>query len=505
LTQVAKNIAVKQRNIKYGGKMISIKNKFMLIVMIALLSTIVYAQTKQEVILAEWDNGKITKQDLTDQIAKIPARYRPQYKLIEGQKRLLEDLVARELFYAEALQLGYDKLPEVIESIKKIERPYYIEEYQTRILDKKANISEKEKVDYYDAHRLTYTVQPNISIRYLQAKDEETAAKIRKALDENVDYIDILNKYSTNEYSKKSAGRIDRIRNNGYIPGIGLDKELDRIIAEAKIGVFVGPFKTETGYHFFRKLTHLPATIKPYEDVKENISKKLALNKINTQKEGVLGDLFLKYNVTIDTSLVNHVNFDDKITDQSKLSQKIVNSDNDYIQFDLKYLYDLYSKSDREIKPKFADTTSRLSILKKEIYFELLYKEALKTDIKTIIANDPSLIEQKQMIITKVAFNKLVKDKVELSKKELKTWYDANKNQFKIEPTRSVRAFIFESEELANKYHQEITNMMNSKKLLVFPKYSNKEMNNYFDKIIADTTVYKRNNGIKPKRKNLHS
>ncbi|MEA1973909.1 MAG: peptidyl-prolyl cis-trans isomerase [Candidatus Cloacimonadota bacterium] len=445
---------------------------------------------KKGIIVAEWENGSITKKEIKEQIANIPVQYRAQFKMVEGQKKLLDDLVARELFLAEGIANNIHKDKEVLANIKEVERPYYIDTYQNNLLDNKAKITEQEISNYYDEHHKSYRVQPSISIRYLQAQDEETANKIKSSLDRGDDYIDILNTLSTNEFSKKTAGRIDRIRNNGYIPGVGLDKSLDSLITATESKDFLGPFKTKTGYHFFRKLSHRPATIKPYEEVKDSIKKKLTIKKVELQKDDIYADLIKSYKVTIDTQLVNSVNFNDKIENDKELNVQIVNSSNKNVSFSVGDFYKIYQKSDKELKPKFNDLTARIKLLKKEIYFSLMYEEAKNSNINIGDEHRKKLKQQKDMIITKVAFNKLVKDMVTVADSTVQNWYNEHKNQYKVNTKRSARIFEFEEKEQADEYHNTVTKILSNKKL------SNEEINNKFSKIIDENCDFTRNSGI---------
>ena len=93
---------------------------------------------EDEVVLAEYDGGKITLFDIYLKIDKIPSGYQTRYSTPEGKENLLNLICTEELFYLEALNLGLDKDKQVLNkiSIKMNEKDnnYSLEEIRKSII-----------------------------------------------------------------------------------------------------------------------------------------------------------------------------------------------------------------------------------------------------------------------------------------------------------------------------------------------------------------------------------
>jgi hypothetical protein len=194
-------------------------------------------------ILAEYDGGIITKQDLDDRISKIPPQAQGRYKTVDGQSQILDMMVVEDVFYQKAKEMNLLNDPTVLDKINAARKQVLIQEFYKRNVNDQVKLTEAEKQDYYEQNKKDFFVQPNITILYIQAEDEAAANKAMNELKKGTPFIDVSNKYSQNSYAKSINGKIKNIRLNGYIPGIGNDAELEEIIKNSPVDTlnYIGP------------------------------------------------------------------------------------------------------------------------------------------------------------------------------------------------------------------------------------------------------------------------
>ena len=101
------------------------------------------------VVLAAFDGGEITLENLESRIQLIPPIYQPKYSSIDGKKSLLQDLCTEELFYQEALNRNVTQDERFQKTIDDQIKSTYYNEYIKNITGNNnliiANITEKEK------------------------------------------------------------------------------------------------------------------------------------------------------------------------------------------------------------------------------------------------------------------------------------------------------------------------------------------------------------------------
>jgi len=103
----------------------------------------------QEIILAEYDGGKITKEDLNEKVKSIPAMYQSRFQSPEGKIDLLDQMCIEELFYLEAVKMGLADDAEVKRRIANQIDAILSRDYRTEILTDKIDFTKKEKQNYF--------------------------------------------------------------------------------------------------------------------------------------------------------------------------------------------------------------------------------------------------------------------------------------------------------------------------------------------------------------------
>ncbi len=436
-------------------------------------------------VLAEFDGGKITTQDLENKLEKIPPMQRERYETIDGKKQVLDIMCTEQMFYREGLALGKDKDPAILEQIDIRTRPVVIRAYRSNEFKKDLKITDKEKREFYEENRdKMFKVKPDYSIMYIQVENMDDAQAAKKMFDEGKDFIDVMNQYSTNKYSRERGGKIDHINNSGYIKGVGRDEALDSLIVNAPLNQLIGPDSTETGIHFFKVVEYEPAHYKEYKDSEKLIEQRLQPIKESELYMKETEKLFAEFDIVIDNDLIKSVNIKDDSLSAEEMQKVAVNSSNPEFKITVADLFDMYKEIGAEQRGQFESPDARINIVTKNLEDRVFFLDAKR---KGYLESDEVKDELDQIRyagILRAAYDEDVLKKVELSDEEIRKAYDDDKESYAVNPTRKIRTFHFATEKEAKKARKKAM------------KYTKKDQMDNLNELIQESSLFTRNDGV---------
>ena len=190
---------------------------------------------------------------------------------------ITQNHITKEEFLKYIRSRGYKDLAQFEERLK----PVIL--YQLKIQKLKAKVtanatvSEEEMKEYYTKNATEFTEPEKVRISYIMLRDEKSAKEVADKINAGeITFSDAVQKYSIDEYSKKNNGDLGWIRR-----GV-LGKEFDKVAFNVKVGTVIGPLKTKYGWHVMKVTGHIQEERKPFSKVRDEIEKKLLLEKKNT-------------------------------------------------------------------------------------------------------------------------------------------------------------------------------------------------------------------------------
>lgn len=447
-------------------------------------------------VYVEFDGGTITKADFNERVNALPEQQQESLNMSGRQVEFLELLAKEQAFYKKAIQLGYDKDPEVLKIIEEKLKQHYLNGYYEKMIRSKINITDKDVREYYDDNIDTFAEAPIASIRYIQTSTIEEANKTLADLAKGIPYETVATVKNINTYAKSNNNIISNIRNNGYIAGIGTDTELDSLIFSypADKDKFYGPIKTTTGIHIFSVISKKDGYTKSFEEVEAD-----ARMKTKPAKEREMNNLYMekikkRLSIKIDEEVLNRVNFTDLASNDSILTEVVLSSrkaDFDWTVEKLLNNFKGISKQEQGFVAQMPQAEVLDHILSKEIYYYMLKKE--KYDLE--LNKEPKFARSRTTILLTYAYKQLVTDSLTVTEQDIEEYYDRNKDKFSKPSYRDVEILTFASEKVARKalkkYLQAVKKDDTSKIKKIMKDYAL----NSFDKRISNKTF---NNGIVP-------
>lgn len=190
--------------------------------------------------LATVDGKVITVGDFEKRLSKLPS----YYKALASQRKkdFLEDMIAEQLLYKEALRRGLNRDAEVRDLLNEAQRKILIAKLMEVAGDKKAGIDEAEIMAFYEAHKEDFVTPLKLRASHIQVDTEAEAKEILQKLKEGAEFGQLARQYSKDP-SKERGGDI------GYFTKGQLMPEIEEACFKLEVGQVSGIVKTQFGYH----------------------------------------------------------------------------------------------------------------------------------------------------------------------------------------------------------------------------------------------------------------
>ncbi len=228
-------------------------------------------------------NGVIITQDEIDLLARTgPSQLKAALRTASGKKRVLEELINRELLYAESIRQGLQRDPDLIRQI----------EMNRRILIANASLAKaitQAAQEYYDTHPEEFTTCelhhillsfPKTSSRHSgksghrsEQKTVALANKIKASFKKGVSFVTLSKQYSDDVASRDHGGFLGQVWKRE--PAL-LRRGYQELLEQAFLmepGTIAGPIRASDGYHLIY-IPKAPAK-RPFAEVQQTLEFKL--------------------------------------------------------------------------------------------------------------------------------------------------------------------------------------------------------------------------------------
>jgi len=383
-----------------------------------------------------------------------------------------------------------------LEHISAIEKRFYIQEYYKRNVSDLVFITDDDLLSYYNQNLSQFYQYPYVTIDYIQAENEDAAKKALAELKKGISFATVSDTYNQNSYAKGLKGRIKNVRLNGNIPGIGNDIELENIIRNAQVDTlnFIGPVKTDYGWHILRIVDWIEGYQKDFNEVKPEIEQRVRPMKERELLNALMDNLKIKYAVMVDSAIVNTISLDPNKRNSNKpiLDNIIVSSSEPSLQYTVRQLLQNFDKLSPQ-EQLFINKGGGINLLiEQELTQGLMYLEAKANGYEKYFSENEDYLQAKRSYVLRRAFEKLVSDTIEITDEEIAERYEREKERFSTPAYRTIEVLFFDNKKDANtawkKYSKAYKKHNEQKMQEIIKKYSLKPENAILD--------HQYNNGI---------
>ncbi|OON97544.1 MAG: hypothetical protein ATN36_03040 [Epulopiscium sp. Nele67-Bin005] len=189
-------------------------------------------------------NGReITEKDLQNLLQSL-GQNAAQFRGAEGREHLIQELVAQELFYADAIDAGLDNDEEYQNAVKEMKtsllKQYALSKFLTPI-----TVTEEEAKNYFEAHKDIFLQAPKARASHILVPTKEEADDLLKDINSGKDFGELAQQNSSCP-SGARGGDLGEFGPGQMVP------EFDKVVFSMQPDEVSEPIETQFGFHIIK-------------------------------------------------------------------------------------------------------------------------------------------------------------------------------------------------------------------------------------------------------------
>lgn len=241
-------------------------------------------------VLAVAAGNEITEKDLNAIISRYPEEQRGALQSEAKKKQLTEQLISFELMNKFGKEIGLDKTQEYKDAIENISKEVITSMAINKILSD-ITVTDEEVKKYYEENKEAFGQPATVAARHILVETEEEANKAKDEISSGeISFGDAAMKYSMCP-SNMQGGNLGEFSKGMMVP------EFEEAAFKAEIGVITEPVKTQFGYHLIVVDAKNEASVKSFDEVKDNVLNDLLKQNQHVKYDQMLKELEAKYGV----------------------------------------------------------------------------------------------------------------------------------------------------------------------------------------------------------------
>ena len=207
---------------------------------------------------------------ITQRAADLGIRLRPEYTqdVIAGimkENNIPDEAELKRQLRREGMSLDDLK--------RNIERSVLRRQVLSRELEQKATVTDAEARAEYEQHKSEYGKSASVHLQEIVVPDSAQAQDVVRRARGGEDFSSLARALST-AGSRANGGDLGQVN-----PG-DMNPELARVVGALAVGGVSDPIALENGFRIVRLVAKEDATVTPYEDLKEEITKRLTQQRM---------------------------------------------------------------------------------------------------------------------------------------------------------------------------------------------------------------------------------
>jgi peptidyl-prolyl cis-trans isomerase C len=250
-------------------------------------------QQKGSPVLAEGSGVKITEESFKDRIGRLPEWAMGRFTTEEGKKEFIKEMIKEELLYKEAKKQGLEKDKDYQSKLEEFNKMNLITALLKKEIEEKAKVEDKEIREYYDKHPEEFKIGSGLKASHILVETEAEAQNILKRLQKGESFAKLAKELSKDPVSAKNGGDLGFFSKGSMVP------EFENVAFSLQVGETSQPVKTQFGYHIIKVTEKKEGEGRGFEEVKNEIQKRLTVEKQRSFFDTYIKALEEKNKVTI--------------------------------------------------------------------------------------------------------------------------------------------------------------------------------------------------------------
>ena len=241
-----------------------------------------------EKILASVGGLNVTEADVAALMQSLGPRAE-RYASPEGQRALVEELVAQKLFLLDARKNLLEAQPEFRARLQQV-KDQLLTEYAIKKAIERADVKEEEVRAFYDENLDKFTQGEQINASHILVETEEEALRIADEIKGGKTFEEAAKAYSSCP-SKDAGGNLGEFGRGQMVP------EFEEAAFALEVGTVSAPVKTQFGYHLIRVNAKTEAKPISYNEARQSIYERLTAEKQQAAYRSRVAQLKIAYPV----------------------------------------------------------------------------------------------------------------------------------------------------------------------------------------------------------------
>ncbi|MGM0483418.1 MAG: foldase protein PrsA [Candidatus Krumholzibacteriota bacterium] len=145
---------------------------------------------KDEIVVATVEGKEITAADFERVAEIIDSEYLPDTNSVEGKKKILDYMIAKEVMALRAKELGYDKDEQYVGFWSSYRNPFLVQALTKYYIADKVKVTDRMVQDYYD------DMSEEFVLSQITVLDSMEAVRIREQIINGADFAEMARRYS---------------------------------------------------------------------------------------------------------------------------------------------------------------------------------------------------------------------------------------------------------------------------------------------------------------------
>jgi peptidyl-prolyl cis-trans isomerase C len=220
-------------------------------------------------ILAKVGHKEILQSDVNDLHRSVGPERILEFANPEGQKELLEELIAQELLLQDARNKKLDQSPEFLREVEKIQESV-LKQIALKELLKSVEVSDDFVKNYYQENPLSFKEEEAWQASHILVNTAEESEKIYQEIQAGKSFAQAALEYSQCP-SKNQGGNL------GFFTAGKMVAEFENCVKEMTKGEIREGVESQFGWHLIQLTDKKEAGMIPFEQIKDELKKQLLL------------------------------------------------------------------------------------------------------------------------------------------------------------------------------------------------------------------------------------
>jgi parvulin-like peptidyl-prolyl isomerase len=239
-----------------------------------------------------------------EQLGEQKKKALEQFRNPQAKQEFLQNWLAEEILYRQALQEDLGQKPEVKRLVHELTRGALSQQLMSEQLASKINITDTDLQTYYTANKDKYVEPTWAKISHILVNDETRANELLKRIKDGADFAAVAKEASEDKATKDNGGRIDdEVLKGTRVPGIGDANDINAaVFAATAPAVLDKAFKTDKGWEIIRVDEKQSERQKTFDEVRPQVTRELLRRKSEEVQREYIKEMMDKHKVIIHTS-----------------------------------------------------------------------------------------------------------------------------------------------------------------------------------------------------------